>query len=116
MITLYGITNCGTVKAARRWLINHDLEYYFHDFKSQGIDTESLERWATVLGLKKLLNRQGSTWRRIPDALKASDDQLSAALILMRDNPSLIKRPVLHAGQKISVGFDEAEWTERLLK
>ncbi|KMN83684.1 hypothetical protein VK98_01675 [Chromobacterium sp. LK11] len=116
MITLYGIPNCSTVKKARQWLSDNGLDYHFHDFKKQGADAASLERWADAVGLAKLINRQGTTWRVLPDEVKAGAEQLPAALALMQANPSVIKRPVLDAGGKISVGFVEADWAERLLK
>ncbi|MBK0413870.1 arsenate reductase [Chromobacterium haemolyticum] len=116
MITLYGIPNCSTVKKARQWLSDNGLDYHFHDFKKQGADAASLERWAAAVGLAKLINRQGTTWRGLPDEVKTGADQLPAALALMQANPSVIKRPVLDANGKISVGFAEADWAERLLK
>ena len=87
MITLYGIPNCSTVKKARQWLSDNGLDYHFHDFKKQGVDAASLEQWASAVGLAKLINRQGTTWRALPDEVKAGAEQLPAALALMQANP-----------------------------
>ena len=86
MITLYGIPNCSTVKKARQWLSDNGLDYHFHDFKKQGVDAASLEQWASAVGLAKLINRQGTTWRALPDEVKAGAEQLPAALALMQAN------------------------------
>jgi Spx/MgsR family transcriptional regulator len=103
-ITLYGIKNCDTMKKARAWLAGHGVDYVFHDYKVAGIERARLERWCTEAGWEVLLNRSGTTFRKLPDAAKAS---LTAtkAIGLMLAQPSLIKRPVLeHAGQ-LTVGF-----------
>ena len=103
-ITLYGIKNCDTMKKARAWLASHGVDYVFHDYKVAGIERARLERWCTEAGWEVLLNRSGTTFRKLPDAAKAS---LTAtkAIGLMLAQPSLIKRPVLeHAGQ-LTVGF-----------
>ena len=103
-ITLYGIKNCDTMKKARAWLAGHGVDYVFHDYKVAGIERARLERWCNEAGWEVLLNRSGTTFRKLPDAAKAS---LTAtkAIGLMLAQPSLIKRPVLeHAGQ-LTVGF-----------
>ena len=103
-ITLYGIKNCDTMKKARAWLAGHGVDYVFHDYKVAGIERARLERWCDEAGWEVLLNRYGTTFRKLPDAAKAS---LTAtkAIGLMLAQPSLIKRPVLeHAGQ-LTVGF-----------
>ena len=103
-ITLYGIKNCDTMKNARAWLAGHGVDYVFHDYKVAGIERARLERWCDEAGWEVLLNRSGTTFRKLPDAAKAS---LTAtkAIGLMLAQPSLIKRPVLeHAGQ-LTVGF-----------
>ena len=103
-ITLYGIKNCDTMKKARAWLAGHGVDYVFHDYKVAGIERARLERWCTEAGWEVLLNRSGTTFRKLPDASKAL---LTAtkAIGLMLAQPSLIKRPVLeHAGQ-LTVGF-----------
>jgi len=103
-ITLYGIKNCDTMKKARAWLAGHGVDYVFHDYKVAGIERARLERWCDEAGWEVLLNRSGTTFRKLPDAAKSS---LTAAkaIALMLAQPSLIKRPVLeHAGQ-LTVGF-----------
>ena len=101
---MYGIRNCDTIKKARSWLDAHDVEYDFHDYKSAGIDRERLERWCKELGWEVLLNRAGSTFRKLPDAdKKVSDTRKAIALMLAQ--PSMIKRPVLELGGRLLVGF-----------
>ncbi|WP_225548434.1 arsenate reductase [Chromobacterium violaceum] len=116
MITLYGIPNCNTVKKARQWLADNGIDYLFHDFKKQGIDAGRLQAWAAQVPLAKLVNRQGTTWRALPDEAKAAADTLDGAVALMLDKPSMIKRPVLEWDGKVGVGFAEADWAERFGK
>lgn len=103
-ITLYGIKNCDTMKKARTWLDDHDIAYQFHDYKTAGADRALLEGWAKQAGWEVLLNRAGTTFRALPDADKTGLDE-KKAIALMTANPSMIKRPVLIAGNKIVVGF-----------
>lgn len=113
MITVYGIRNCDTVKKARRWLDEHGVAYRFHDFRADGLDDASLGAWCAALGWEALLNRKGTTWRKLPDREK----QISTspeAMRLMLENPTLIKRPVLVSGDKVLVGFDEALYRQFL--
>ena len=108
-ITLYGIPNCDTVKKARTWLADRGVAYDFHDYKKSGIDREHLETWADALGWEKLLNRAGTTFRKLPDADKADVDR-AKAIELMLEHPSTIKRPVVeHDGQYL-VGFKPDAW------
>ena len=109
MITLYGIKNCDSVKKARRWLDSHGVEYSFHDFRTQGLDPKQLDGWLQELGWEALLNRRGTTWRRLPEALRA-DIGAAAACKLMLEHPALIKRPLLHAHGRHLLGFTEAEY------
>jgi arsenate reductase (glutaredoxin) len=102
--TLYGIKNCDTMKKARAWLDAKGVPYAFHDYKVDGIDRPRLEAWAGNVGWETLLNRVGTTFRKLPDAEKASIDERKA-LALMLDQPSTIKRPVLDLGGRIVVGF-----------
>jgi arsenate reductase (glutaredoxin) len=111
MITLYGIKNCDTVKKARAWLDARGVAYAFHDYKSAGIDAARLRGWAAELGWDKLLNRAGTTFRKLPDADK-QDLTEDKAVALMLARPSIIKRPVLELGDRPLVGFDEAVWEE----
>jgi arsenate reductase len=104
-ITIYGIKNCDTMKKARAWLDSRGVEYVFHDYKTAGIDRKRLEGWAKKAGWETLLNRAGTTFRKLPDADKEGIDA-SKAIALMLDQPSLIKRPVLDlGGGKLLVGF-----------
>ncbi|KIA80526.1 arsenate reductase [Chromobacterium amazonense] len=116
MITLYGIPNCNTVKKARQWLADNGIDYVFHDFKKQGIDAARLQAWTAQVPLAKLVNRQGTTWRALPDDSKAAADETAGAIALMLDKPSVIKRPVLEWDGKVGVGFSEADWAERFGK
>ena len=102
--TIYGIKNCDTMKKARAWLDSHGIAYDFHDYKTAGIDRARLKAWAGKLGWELLLNRAGTTFRKLPDADKAGLTE-SRALTLMLDQPSMIKRPVLETGGKLLVGF-----------
>lgn len=110
VITLYGIPNCDTVKKARSWLAAHQLDYVFHDFKKQGAPTQALARWIQILGWEKLLNRQGTTWRKLDAAVQAQVVDAASAQALMQSASSVIKRPVVDWGGKLTVGFDEAGW------
>jgi arsenate reductase len=103
-ITLYGIKNCDTMKKARAWLDAHGVAYTFHDYKTEGIDKGSLERWAEQAGWETLLNRAGTTFRKLPEAQRESVTE-KKAIALMLEQPSMIKRPVLDLGGKLIVGF-----------
>ncbi len=103
-IVIYGIKNCDTMKKARAWLDNHGTAYSFHDYKTAGIDRATLERWCKEVGWDKLLNRAGTTFRKLPDADKAGLTE-AKAISLMLAQPSVIKRPMLDLGKKRVVGF-----------
>ena len=103
-ITIYGIKNCETMKKARAWLDKHGVEYSFHDYKTAGIDKDRLTRWSKAVGWETLLNRAGTTFRKLADADKANITE-KKALALMLAQPSMIKRPVLDLGGKLVVGF-----------
>jgi arsenate reductase len=103
-ITIYGIKACDTMKKARTWLDEHGVAYSFHDYKSVGIDRARLERWIGEVGWESLLNRAGTTFRKLPDADKAGLDA-EKAIGLMLAQPSMIKRPVLDLGDRLLVGF-----------
>ena len=104
MTTIYGIKNCDTMKKARAWLDKKGVAYDFHDYKTAGIERGRLEGWARKVGWEVLLNRAGTTYRRLPDADKEELTE-SKAIALMIAQPSMIKRPVLEAGAKLLVGF-----------
>lgn len=101
---LYGIKACDTMKKARTWLDEHGVDYAFHDYKSAGIDRASLEKWCNEHGWQTVLNRAGTTFRKLDDAQKADLDQ-ARAIDLMLAQPSMIKRPVLDLGDKTLIGF-----------
>ena len=104
-VTIYGIKNCDTMKKARAWLDKHGVEYVFHDYKTAGIEREKLERWSKKVGWETLINRSGTTFRKLSDKDKISLDSRRATS-LMLEQPSIIKRPVLElGGGKLLVGF-----------
>lgn len=103
-VTLYGIPNCGTVKKARNYLDARGVAFQFHDYKKAGVAKADLERWAAEAGWEKLLNKAGTTFKKLPDADKADIDQ-AKAIALMEANPSMIKRPVVEGGKTLLVGF-----------
>ena len=113
-ITVYGIPACASVKKARAWLDEHGLPYDFHDFKKQGVPPERLDAWLHAVGWEKLLNRQGTTWRKLDPAAQAAVRDVARARALMLTQPSVIKRPVLEWQQggavRISVGFMPEVW------
>lgn len=104
MITIYGIRNCDTMKKARAWLDARGVDYDFHDYKARGIVAAHVERWCREVGWETLLNRAGTTFRKLPDADKTGLDQ-GKAVELMLAQPSMIKRPVLEIGSRVVVGF-----------
>jgi arsenate reductase (glutaredoxin) len=103
-ITIYGIKNCDTMKKARGWLDSHGVVYEFHDYKTAGIAKDKLKQWNDDLGWEILLNRAGTTFRKLPDTEKEALNERKA-LALMLAQPSMIKRPVLDLGGKLLVGF-----------
>jgi arsenate reductase len=109
-LTLYGIRGCDTVKKARAWLEAQGIAYTFHDYKTQGIAPEVLAGWAQrVGGWQRLLNRAGTTFRKLPPERTADLDE-ARALLLMAEQPSLIRRPVLVHGEVLEIGFDPARY------
>jgi arsenate reductase (glutaredoxin) len=110
---LYGIKNCDTVRKARHWLDEHGVEYRFHDFRADGLDLDRLSAWTAELGWETLLNRRGTTWRRLPEEQRTGLDE-SRALALMLEQPTLIKRPVLDMGQQRHIGFDAERYASLL--
>lgn len=112
-ITVYGIPNCDTVRKARAWLKERGIAAEFHDFKKAGLTADMLQRWSAELGWEALVNRRGTTWRRLDEASRASADHEAGALALMVAQPSLIKRPVVDWHGRFTVGFDPASWPPR---
>jgi len=112
-LTLYGIPNCDTVKKARAWLDDHGIAYSFHDYKKQGVDGARVARWIAQAGLDKVLNRAGTTFRKLDNARKADLDT-ARAVALMVEYPSTIKRPIVEHPGGLLVGFKDAEWAMAL--
>ena len=111
-ITIYGIKACDTMKKARTWLEEHDVAYEFHDYKATGIDGKHLQRWSKIVGWEVLLNRAGTTFRKLGDADKQNLNE-SKAIKLMLAQPSMIKRPVLDLGVgKLAVGFKPEQYAQ----
>jgi len=110
-VTLYGIPNCDTIKKARNWLKVQAIEHRFHDYRKQGVDVELLQSMAQQLGWEVMLNRRGTTWRTLPDSVKAQIDETSA-LQLMQDNPAIIKRPILEQDDRFFIGFNPQQYQE----
>jgi arsenate reductase len=112
MTTLYGITNCDTVKRARAWLDEHGVAYRFHDFKKDGVPEAELDQWLRAPGWEALVSRRGTTWRRLDEATRAAVVDAASARAVLLANPSLIKRPVVNWGHKpcVTTGFDAVQW------
>ena len=116
-IILYGIPNCDTVKKARTWLAGQSLAYQFHDFKKQGVPADLLPAWQKAAGWEPLVNRKGTTWRKLDAASQASVTDADSARALMLAQASVIKRPVVQWSADtadISVGFDPEAWSQRI--
>lgn len=111
MLTIFGIKNCDTMKKAFAWLDESGLAYTFHDYKKQGIDAKTLQRWEQQVGWEALLNRRGTTWRKLPASEQATICQ-STALSLMEAQPSLIKRPVVEYEGGLMIGFNADSWQQ----
>lgn len=111
-LILYGISNCDTVKKARRWLDGQGVAYRFHDVRKDGLDPARLQSWIDALGWERLLNKAGTTFRKLPDTQKDGLDAV-AAKALMLDQPAMIRRPVVEAVDGISVGFSVDDWQAR---
>ena len=112
-VTIYGIKNCDTMKKARAWLDGRKVAYAFHDYKATGIDRSRLEAWARSVGWEVLLNRAGTTFKKLPEADK-EDLTEKKALALMLAQPSMIKRPVLDLGGRLLVGFKPDDYAKAL--
>jgi Spx/MgsR family transcriptional regulator len=114
-VTLYGIPNCDTVKRARAWLAQQGVEVRFHDFKKAGVPADALARWIGALGWQPLLNRQGTTWRKLDPAAQAAVADAASAAALMAAQASMIKRPVVAwPGGAVTAGFDADAWAARV--
>ena len=109
---LYGIRNCDTVKKARKWLEENGIDYEFHDFKKDGLSDDQLRQWEQAVGWETLVNRRGTTWRKLPEDVRDTMDADTAHQVML-ENPSIIKRPVVErADNAISVGFNADRWAQ----
>ena len=113
MITIYGIHNCDTIKKTLNWLQQHKLEFEFHDYRKQGIPAALINEFLNQFELDSLVNRRGTTWRKLPDSIKNNLNQ-ELAIDLMSSQPAIIKRPIINCGERWLIGFDR-EVLESLL-
>ena len=116
-LRLHGIPNCDTVKRARAWLDEQRIPYRFHDFKKEGVPEAELDKWLKSLGWDVLVNRRGTTWRRLDDDTRAAVVDVPSARAVLLANPSLIKRPVVQwdSGRGVTAGFDAAQWQRQVV-
>ena len=108
---LYGIKNCDMIKKARKFMDANQVEYTFHDFRADGLNPIQLSAWAAELGWENLLNKRSTTWRQLPDETKDNINEV-LALMIMEDQPTLIKRPILELSDQVLVGFNEKTYTD----
>lgn len=113
MTTIYGIKNCDTMKKAMKWLDEAGIEYHFHDYKKVGASPELIDGWLTQFAWDELVNRRGTTWRKLDESVRESMDTESAKAVMM-ENPSIIKRPLLDTGRERIMGFKADDYEARL--
>lgn len=113
MIKLYGIPNCDTIKKARKWLEENGVDYEFHNYKKDGVPEKELRTWVKQAGWETLLNRRGTTWRKLDESVRENIDEASAIGIML-ENASIIKRPVLTNGKSLLIGFKADEYSATL--
>jgi arsenate reductase len=113
-MTVYGIPNCDTVKKSLDWLRKNKIDYEFHDYKKSGITKAKLEAWSKKVGWEVLVNKKGTTWRKLTAEEQEKVTTQSAAIKVMMENNSIIKRPVVEAGEKLLVGFNETDFIKQL--
>lgn len=111
---IYGIKNCNTVKKTLDWLNEHNVEYTFHDFKKEGSSADKLNSWAAEVGWEALVNKRGTTWRKLDPQTQAQVTDQAAAVRLMQSHTSLIKRPIIESEKGLILGFDANELQEKL--
>lgn len=109
--TLYGIKNCDTIKRARRYLADNRIEYTFHDYRTDGINEKLVGGFIRSLGWENVLNKRGTTWRKLDAATKAATDEKSVISLLV-EHPSMIKRPILKQGKSLTLGFSKDSYNE----
>jgi arsenate reductase (glutaredoxin) len=113
VLTIYGIKSCSTCRDARKWLDARDVAYRFQDLREDGIDIQTLERWADSVEWEKLLNKSSLTWRKLPDVDRSGMTR-NRALAAMIEHPTLVKRPVLENGKQVALGFSAQRYAEIL--
>lgn len=113
---VYGIPNCDTVKKARQWLADCGVDATFHDFRKQGVPTVQLDQWLATVGWERLVNRKGTTWRKLPPSAQEQVRDADSARAMLIEQPSLIKRPVVEWGTTTTVGFDPSVWDALLTR
>lgn len=114
-MTVYGIKNCNTVKSALDWLKKHKIEFEFHDYKAKGITDAKLKLWSKQVGWESLVNKRGTTWRQLDGSVQAKVTNETAAIALMKEKTSVIKRPLIEIKDKVvALGFDEQEYAKKL--
>ena len=114
-MTVYGIKNCNTVKSALDWLKKHNVEFEFHDYKAKGITDAKLKAWSKQVGWESLVNKRGTTWRQLDPKEQAKVTSEAAAIALMKEKTSVIKRPLIEVKENVlALGFDEAEYAKKL--
>ena len=114
---VYGIPNCSTVKKALTWLTGNGMAYEFHDFKKKGITTDKLEEWCTTFGWENVLNKKGTTWRKLPAEQQQAVTDQATAVLLLSQNTSAIKRPIVEQdGKAVLLSFNEAQYEARFIK
>ena len=112
-LTLFGIKNCDTMKKAMKWLDDNGVAYHFHDYKKEGVPEQRLRQWLEALGWETVINKRGTTWRKLDDAVKESMNT-EKAITVATENPSIIKRPILQNDHFILAGFKADEWKDTL--
>jgi arsenate reductase len=115
-MTLYGIKNCNTVKSAIDWLKKNKVEFEFHDYKTKGVSAAQLKDWSKQVGWESLVNKRGTTWRQLDEAIQKKVTNESTAIALMQEKTSVIKRPLIEEkGKVIALGFDEEEYKNKFI-
>lgn len=111
---VYGIKNCNTVKSALDWLKKNKIEFEFYDYKTKGVTEEKLKNWCEQVGWESLMNKRGTTWRQLDEGAQNKVSNQKAAIALMKDKTSVIKRPLLEEnGKVLALGFDEKEYYQK---
>ncbi len=110
-VTLYGIKNCDTVKKSRDWLAKNNIDYRFHDFRTDGLRQSQVQEWIADLGLDVLVNKRSTTWKELDETIRTNFTEKNAAVVIA-EHPTLIKRPLLDTGKQKHVGFRDTEYTK----